>query len=327
MAKASFLGKITLLKLFRLDFSPAGEKSRLADLPLDLGVALDESSSSSMLTSEQFDRTRRLALRIAGIELFERHCEVLYRRSRRLGIQDRAGLDQLLSAAEEGDKRAGRHLIGLLTTKFTEFFRHPYHFHIAAEHALWAVHRRGEARLWSAAAATGQEPYSLAMALIDVFRRDDPAATILATDIDEDALAVARQGEYGETALGALEKRYRTRFFNEAADRERWRIARAARHRVEFRVLNLVDLVWPLEGPFDVIFCRNVLMYLDASYRYSVLERMASVLAPDGVLILDPAEYLGKAGHLFTHGADGVSSLRPQVARPARPVTFCSTQG
>jgi chemotaxis protein methyltransferase CheR len=153
-----------------------------------------------MMTNEQFDRTRRLALRLAGIELFERHREVLARRIRRLGIHDTAGFDTLLNAADEGDTRAGQQLIGLLTTHFTGFFRHPRHFGVAAEHARWAVHRRGTARLWSAAAATGEEPYSLAMALIDIFQRKNPPVTILATDIDGDALAVARQGEYAEPA-------------------------------------------------------------------------------------------------------------------------------
>src|SRR4029453_4912199 len=115
-----------------------------------------------MLTSEQFDRTRRLALRLAGLELQERHREPLDRRIRRFGIQDHAGVDALLNAADDGDPAASRRLIGLLRTNFTRFFRHPWHFDVAAEHALRATHRRGEARLWSAAAATGEEPYSLA---------------------------------------------------------------------------------------------------------------------------------------------------------------------
>jgi chemotaxis protein methyltransferase CheR len=269
------------------------------------------------LTSEQFDRTRRLALRLAGIELFERHREILGRRCRRLGIDDPAAFDALLDAADGGEKAASRQLIGLLTTNYTGFFRHPRHFEVATEHALWAVHRRGEARLWSTAAATGEEPYSLAIASIDVFRRDDPAVTIVATDIDEETLAVARQAEYGQQALGALEQRYRERFFSEAepaspATLRRWRVAQAARDLVTFRAVNLARVEWPLEGPFDVIFCRNVLMYLDPSYRYSVLERLASMLAPDGMLILDPAEHLGRAGHLFVHGTDGVYSRLPR---------------
>lgn len=265
-----------------------------------------------MLTNEQFDQTRRLALRLAGIELFERHREVLERRIRRLGIHDRAGFDTLLNAADEGDTRAGRQLIGLLTTRFTGFFRHPRHFDLAVEHALWAVHRRGTARLWSAAAATGEEPYSLAMALIDVFRRNNPPVTILASDIDEDALAVARQGEYGQSALREIEPERRARYFSDTAGAGRARIVAEARDPVEFRMLNLTDSAWPVEGSFDVVFCRNVLMYLEACHRYAVLERMASVLTPDGILILDPTEHLGKAGHLFAHRADGIYSTRPR---------------
>jgi chemotaxis protein methyltransferase CheR len=147
--------------------------------------------------------------------------------------------------------------------------------------------------------------------LIDIFQHHNPPVTVLATDIDEDALAVARQGEYAEPALSRLEAHHRTRFFSQTGDTRHWRIGQAARDLVEFRVLNLTDSTWPLEGPFDVVFCRNVLMYLEACHRYAVLERMASMLAPDGVLMLDPTEHLGKAGHLFVHRADGTYSSRP----------------
>ena len=267
---------------------------------------------------EQFERIRRLALQLAGIELFERHRDIVARRSRRFGIHDASGLDTLLDAADNGDADASRRLISLLTTNFTSFFRHPHHFDLAAEHALWTVHRRGTARLWSAAAATGEEPYSLAMSVIDVFQRDDPSVTILATDVDEDALAVARRGEYGELALSTLTAEHRGRYFSQAADAGRWRITQAARDLVEFRALNLTDVAWPVAGPFDVVFCRNVLLYLETGHRYSVLERIASLLAPDGVLALDPAEHLGRAGHLFVTRTNGVYSRRP-LARPVRP--------
>jgi chemotaxis protein methyltransferase CheR len=263
-----------------------------------------------MITNEQFSRTRRLALRLAGIELFDRHRELIHRRSLRLGILDGAGFDALLGAAEDGDPDASRRLIGLVTTKFTGFYRHPRHFEVAAEHALRAVHRRGQARLWSTAAATGEEPYTLAMELIEVFRRDDPPVTILATDINEDALIVAQRGEYCETALRAVDPCRRERFFAPTAS-QRWRLALAVRHLVEFRVLNLASADWPVEGPFDVIFCRNVLMYLEAGCRYLVLERMASLLAPDGVLIMDPVEYPGRAGQWFAAETQGVYPLRP----------------
>src|SRR5262245_31985051 len=96
------------------------------------------------LTDEQFARARRLALDLAGIELRDRHREVLEQRAERFVMRD--GFDAWLDAAECGDGDARRTVIELLTTNFTGFFRHPWHFDLAAEHALWTVHRRGRAR-------------------------------------------------------------------------------------------------------------------------------------------------------------------------------------
>ena len=263
-----------------------------------------------MLTIEQFNRTRRLALRLAGIELHERHRELLSRRCRRTRIESAALFDAMLDAAEERDPGAGRRLVNLVTTNFTGFFRHPWHFDIAAEHALWAVHRRRKVRMWCAAAATGEEPYSLAMALMEVFRRDDPPATIEATDIDDEALGCARRGEYGEHALRTLDGERRARFFAESDARGRWGVGAPVRRLVEFRTLNLVDAIWPVKGQFDVIFCRNVLMYLEAGFRRAVFERLASLLAADGLLILDPAENPDAATRWFRQRAEGLYQFR-----------------
>jgi chemotaxis protein methyltransferase CheR len=219
-----------------------------------------------------------------------------------------------LNAVENGEPAAQQQFLCLLTTKFTGFFRQGNHFQIAASHARRIALRNGSSRLWSAAAATGEEAYSLAMALLEVFERDEPPASILATDIDVDALDFARRGEYREAALRGLEPARRKRFFRETAGGN-WAIAPGARRLVKFQPLNLTSLSWSVEGPFDVIFCRNVLMYLETCHRYAVLERIASLLAPDGLLMLDPAEHPGKAGHLFTPGADGVFSLRPRSDR------------
>jgi chemotaxis protein methyltransferase CheR len=263
-----------------------------------------------MLTEQQFTRTRRLALEVAGIELLDRHREVLARRSQRVGVLDSARLEALLGAAEEGEAAATKQFLSLLTTKFTGFFRHPRHFDLAVQHARRAAQHHSRARLWSAAAATGEEPYSLAMAAIEAFKRDNPPVTILATDVDVDALAVAQHGEYIELAVRALEPARRERFFTETVPGRRWSVTSGARRLVEFRAVNLVSPAWSVEGPFDVILCRNVLMYLKASHRCAVLERMEALLAPDGLLMLDPAEHLGESGHLFTPVDRGVYSRR-----------------
>lgn len=134
-----------------------------------------------MLTDKQLARSRELALTLAGIELFERHREVLARRSRRAGLPE-AGLDQLLAGAAQGEPDACQRFAGLVTTKFTGFFRHPLHFQRAAAHALRPTKRRGWTCLWSAGTATGEETYSLAMALLEAAGPDGRAAEILATE-------------------------------------------------------------------------------------------------------------------------------------------------
>ncbi len=265
-----------------------------------------------MLSDQQFDLTRKLALRLAGIELLDRHRELLGRRTRRLGFRDPAGVAALLGAAERGDRQASRQLIGLVTTNFTTFFRHPAHFDLAAEHAFHAARNRGRARLWSAASATGEEPYSLAIALLERFGQPKPPATILATDIDEEAVAAARRGEYGEPALRAVDAERRRRYFEETSVARRWRIAPAPSRLLEFRWLNLTDAAWRIDGPFDVIFCRNVLMSLHAAHREAVLERLVGRLAPDGLIILDPVEHLGRAAHAFSAVAAGVYQRHPR---------------
>jgi chemotaxis protein methyltransferase CheR len=258
-----------------------------------------------MLTSEQFKRTRRLARDIAGIELVERHRALLFRRGQRLGLRLGGEFDSFLDAAEAGDYDAGRLLVRLITTKFTGFFRHPSQFEAAAKTAARAVHLYGRARLWSAATATGEEAYSLAMTLVECFHGDNPPVTILATDLDHAALTCAQRGEYGSTAIKGLNDSRLARFFTETVPR-RWIVNSFIRQLVEFRALNLANLEWPVEGCFDVIFCRNVLMYFEERRRSAVLERMASLLTPGGILILDPSEHLGGASPLFIPQQDAI---------------------
>jgi chemotaxis protein methyltransferase CheR len=273
-------------------------------------------ATAGRLTDAEFERARRLALALAGIELFERHRELLQRRGDRAGGLETVAA--LLDAAERDLPGARRRFVELLTTKVTGFFRHPWHFHLAAEHTLWAAHRRGSARAWSAAAATGEEPYSLAMAVIGVFRRDDPPVTILATDVDETALAVARRAEYPAAALDAVDATSRESFFTAPPAGGRRALVPAVRDLVDLRRLNLADVAWPIDGPFDVVLCRNVLMYMEACYRYTVLERIASLLAPNGLLLLDPSEHVGSAAPLFVDRGDGVYARRRAQATSRR---------
>jgi chemotaxis protein methyltransferase CheR len=273
----------------------------------------------NMLTSDQFDRTRKLALQMAGIQLLDRHRELLDRRSQRLGLHESAKFAELLEAAETGDPQARRLVIDLITTNYTGFFRHPAHFDIAAGQALRAAQARGRALIWSAAAATGEEPYSLGIALIERFGRSDPPASILATDIDQGALAIAQKGEYGDRSLQVVDPERRGCFFRSTESASSWTISPVVRRLVEFRSLSLTSSAWPIQAPIDVIFCRNVLMYLDPNHREAVIPRLTAMLATDGILILDPTEHLGRASHDFFQETQGVYRRRAEVGRRPLP--------
>jgi chemotaxis protein methyltransferase CheR len=215
-----------------------------------------------------------------------------------------------LDAAEEGEPAATRRLLALLTTKFTGFFRHPVQLNRAAEHVLRTAREDGNARVWSAAAASGEEPYSLAITLLEISGQDAPPLRVVATDVDADALEIALRGEYNEAAMAAIQPELGQRFFSETEIAGRWKVRNAVRTLVAFSLLNLVSEEWPIEGPFAVILCRNVLMYLEPSRRVAVLTRMAGLLRRDGLLILDPTEHLGPAAGLFTPGVDSIYSLK-----------------
>lgn len=267
------------------------------------------------MSRETFQRARELALRLAGIELLERHREILERRARRLGLGQGSAFADLLDRVEAGDADARRTLFDLVTTKFTEFFRHPGHFERAVRQVVVAVAKTGRARLWCAAAATGEEPLSMAMALVERFGWDGPPVSLLATDLDEQALAVGAAGDFGEVAMTSLDAARRERFFA-AAGRGRWAPDPRLRRMVRFRPLNLVGAEWPEEGPFEVIFCRNVLMYLEAGRRREVVRRLAGSLVPDGMLALDPTEHLGGVREFIPSGEEGVHLL----GRPSGPI-------
>jgi chemotaxis protein methyltransferase CheR len=258
-----------------------------------------------VLSGDHFERTLRLASRLAGIGLSARHRELLDHRFQRLGLRDSASLEALLDAAEAGEDAATRKLVHVLTTRYTAFFRHPQHFAAAAERAAQACAHQGKARLWCTAVATGEEAYSLAIAVLESLPSSLAPVRILASDIDAEALSVAALGRYREAAMHPVDDRRRERYFRLESGGV-WSPVDAVRQLIEFRRLNLAHPDGDLEGAFEVVICRNVLMYLEPGRREAVLRRLASLMAPEGLLILDPTEYIGKAGSLFDPLGDGL---------------------
>ena len=220
--------------------------------------------------------------------------------ARKIGENNVEGLLRRFGA--NADAEIGQSIIEAMTTHETLFFRDRQPFELFSQVVLPQLMQARAAqrtiRIWCAGCATGQEPYSLAM-LLDEQARSLAGwrIEILATDISRAALSVARAASYNQFEVQrGLPVSMLLRYFNREADR--WRLVEHLRARVDFREVNLVTDFSSL-GPFDVVFCRNVLIYFDAETRNDVLSRIAGVCRPDASLILGAAESIGELGNFW----------------------------
>ncbi|QRE73437.1 CheR family methyltransferase [Methylobacterium aquaticum] len=198
------------------------------------------------------------------------------------------------------------HLVDCVTTNKTDFFREPAHFDILRDTLVprlcaLAAHRgdRPLLKIWSSAASTGAEAYTLAMVLQDMIgagQRFDYA--ILGTDISTEVLRSAADGIYSEEMLAAVPPAFRRRYVMAARDpaRQVGRIVPELRRRVRFRRLNLMDERYGVDRDVDVVFCRNVLIYFDRPTQRAVLERLSGHLRPGGYLVVGHSESMSVSG-------------------------------
>jgi chemotaxis protein methyltransferase CheR len=189
-------------------------------------------------------------------------------------------------------------LINAVTTNHTAFFRERHHFDHLRKDVLPRLlaeraGRRGRIRIWSSACSSGEEPYSAAAISRDVLgHRSDVDFRILATDIDTDILERAEAGIYPAELFERLPPDLKPLLRIESAGtRGEARIADDLRRLIAFKRLNLIEK-WPMRGPFDVIFCRNVFIYFDAQTKAAILDRFVGMLAPGGFLYLGHSESL-----------------------------------
>ena len=221
-------------------------------------------------------------------------------RIRALGLKGVGDYIALIAADATGNELV--RLLDLIATNETHFFREPQHFEYLATQVFpqWAQaasagRRAHVVRAWSAACSTGQEPYSLAMELLTHLPADDGwRLDVLGTDISTTALATARRAEWpidrAKEIPTAHLKRFMLRGIGERAGR--MRAARELRDAVRFERLNLNDAQYDVPGTFDLIFCRNVLIYFTPEGRAAVIDRLIPRLAPDGLLFVGHAESL-----------------------------------
>jgi len=246
------------------------------------------------LGDREFKRICALIRERAGIELGDTKrtlCQTrLIRRLRALGLSTYAEYVGLL---DDPNHPEHRELVNALTTNVTSFFRELHHFEMLADEILPLLVERGRrVRLWSAGCSTGEEPWSLAMVVREVFG-DGMDVKILATDIDTQVLAHARAGIYSDEQVAPVSPKRRQRFLarGRGTNSGLWRVADELRDLVTFNQLNLFD-PWPMRGPFDVISCRNVIIYFDVPNKTKLVRGYLDKLCPGGHLLLGHSESL-----------------------------------
>ncbi len=255
------------------------------------------------MSDSQFDFFRDLAKAQAGITLPDYKRNMVYRRvSKRLTalkFRDFGSYQEFLLAPE--NEAEIEFFVNALTTNKTEFFRENHHFeHLAAVVLPGLVKRQDtgrKLRIWSAGCSSGQEPYSIAMTLAeslsDLARWD---ARILATDIDTAMIEHGRRGIYPATEILPVPVRLREKYIDMQANSGR--MSEALRALITFNQLNLHG-PWPMKGKFEVIFCRNVIIYFDKPSQCELFDHFANLLVDGGYLYIGHSESLYKVPERF----------------------------
>ena len=256
-------------------------------------------------TPRDFSHVQKLIYEYAGIHLRQTKQHMVYSRLvRRLRATGAKTFEQYLVSLDDKSNGEWENFVNALTTNLTSFFRESHHFDILADHIKTTVFpnkKRYPVSLWCAAVSTGQEAYSAAMTMVDLFGSFTPPVKILATDLDTNVLQKAQQGIYPVECLERISPGKIKRFFLKGTGSYAGfaKVRPELRSIVTFRQMNLLDETWPLDRPFDAIFCRNVMIYFDKPTQYKVLEKFVPLLKADGLLFAGHSESFHHATDLF----------------------------
>ena len=249
------------------------------------------------MDTKTFEKFRKIVYDKSGITLGpSKEALVAARvgkRMRTLGMQDyRQYLDYVL------DDRSGDETVQLLdaiSTNVTSFYREPDHFKfLAAAVRKWIAQGQRKLRIWSAASSTGEEPYTIAMTLLEAVKEPGVDMKILATDISTRVLRICTAGAYEAAKLTGVPAELRDRYFEACRDGGdlRYVARQRLKNLITFGRLNLAHPPYPMAGPFDVVFCRNVMIYFDNEVRRRLLTEVGRLLRPGGYLLVGHAESL-----------------------------------
>ncbi|RYG03214.1 MAG: chemotaxis protein [Caulobacteraceae bacterium] len=254
-----------------------------------------------LFTEDDFKKIAQILHSHAGIALAEGKAALVYsrlaKRLRSLGLRSFREYCALVEDKQGVDERQA--MMAALTTNVTRYFREPHHFDhlrdVVMPKLVDRARRGGRIRLWSAACSNGQEPYSMAITVLQALpEAANLDVKILATDIDPNMVAEGRAGIYREDAVTPVPLDLRRKWFKKAAGGA-WEVADELRTLVSFKELNLIG-DWPMKGKFDVIFCRNVVIYFDEPTQERIWSRFAPLLEPGGTLYIGHSERVSGPG-------------------------------
>lgn len=260
-----------------------------------------DAGSDFDFSEEDFERVRGLIHSHAGIALSSSKRQLVYsrlgRRLRTIGI---SSFGEYLDYLEGGGADEWEAFTNALTTNLTSFFREAHHFPILGEHISSTAAQR-TVTLWCSACSTGEEPYSMAMTAIDHLGSMAPPVRILATDVDTNVLGKAERGVYPAESAEKLPDGYARKFFVKGTGTHAgfMKVRPEVQRLITFRPINLLHDSWPIRGPLDAIFCRNVMIYFDKPTQYGILKKFAPLLREDGLLFAGHSESFHHAADLF----------------------------
>ncbi len=255
----------------------------------------DFSTREFPMTDQDFERIVGITQSLTGITLSHHKRNMVYgrlaRRLRRLEVKCFADYCDLI---ENHNTPESTEFINAITTNLTSFFREDHHFEYLKNTVIPRLIRRNAAskriRVWSAGCSTGEEPYSIAMIFKSFIQLATWDVKILATDLDSNVLQTAAEGIYGEERAEGVPQNYR-KFMCVDKTNEQVKIAPHICEIITFKHLNLLEH-WPMKGPFDIIFCRNVVIYFNIDVQRELFERYANILIPHGNLFIGHSESL-----------------------------------
>lgn len=269
-------------------------------VPVSQTAGADMQGREFVWTPADFSRVQSLIYSRAGISLHDgKHAMVYSRLSRRLRETGYQSFRDYLAWLDSHDGPEWQEFINALTTNLTSFFREQHHFEILADH-LKSKPAAAAWRVWCNAASTGEEPYSIAMTASDALGVRSNFK-LWASDIDSKVLASAAKGVYRLEGVKGLDAARLQRFFmrGKGANEGMIRVQPELQRMVEFLSVNLIRDDWPFREPFDIVFCRNVMIYFDEATQRSVLERIHRVMKPGGLLFVGHSENFNESRDLF----------------------------